>query len=629
MTNSVSIEDLKKQKRWTLWRLEPKDGKPGEFTKPPCSSKGFKHDITNPDNLKTYAELEPLAAKFSGMGFALGDFDGVAVWGVDIDKCCDRATRKFSPETRQVVIDLNTYGEYSPSGTGCHVVGLGKLPVAPGNKKEVLIRTFPGAKQLEIKGLGFYFTFTGGHLSKTPGELMDRQTEILALYDRVSKIPKATKEHDGLVLTVSLTEEERFQKLMAGDMSAYNDNHSVADFALCILLAKKYQCNAFKIDTEFRSSGLYRDDKWERVDYRENTITRAILAVAKDAPVICDDPEDELMEDDGVDEYLVNALTKDHEGWFPKGDVSLVGGSSGAGKTYWLMALLEKVRHGAEVWGHTTTQRDYRVLMVDRGTKAMRRTLNKLDLSAEAKQRVIRVTGKQHSAGPVAVMTEVTEHNPGAEAWFVEGLDLWMKEAAKMNEVSQTLDALQRLATRRNISIIASVGSPKEKTAEGRDTERYRGRDALFGSVAWGRKSETIVLISKTDNDTLHDDCPRQYSVLVRNGWSEHFWMAFKNGELQMVARPEPKEEQAKPPKRTAVQTMGLNCLFKFKRGERVVYSPDLGARATFYRWLDLAVESGELTCSDGNYYVAYADSPEGGRELDTETNTQRVSVST
>lgn len=568
-----------------------------------------------------------LASKFSGIGFALGMFDGVSVWGVDIDKCCDRATGKFSLETRQVVIDLDTYSEFSPSGTGCHVVGLGKLPIEPGHKKEVLVRPFPGAKQIEIKGLGFYFTFTDLHLSKTPVDILNRQEQVLALYDRVLKIPKATKIHDGLVVTVTLSEEERFQKLWAGDMRAYNDDHSAADFALCILLAKKYQCNPFKVDAEFRKSGLYRD-KWERDDYRENTITRAILAVAKDVPVICDDPEDELMEDDGVDEYLVNALTKDHEGWFPKGDISLVGGSSGAGKTYWLMTLLEKVRHGADVWGHTTTQRDYRVLMMDRGAKAMRRTLDKLALSADAKQRVIRVTGKQQAAGPIAVMKEETERNPGAEAWFIEGLDLWLKEAAKMNEVSQVLDALQRLATRRNISIIASVGAPKEKTAEGRDTERYRGRDALFGSVAWGRKSETIVLISKTDNDPLHDDCPRQYSVLVRNGWSEHFWMAFKDGALQMVARPEPKPEPVKAPKRTALQTMGLNCLFKFKRGERVVYSPNLGARATFYRWLDQAVENGELVRSGGDYYIAYGDSPDGVRGPDTETNTESVSVS-
>ena len=167
-------------------------------------------------------------------------------------------------------------------------------------------------------------------------------------------------------------------------MSAHNGDHSAADFALCILLAKKYGCNAFKMDDEFRKSGLYRDDKWERARTTvRTTITATIMAVAKDAPVIFEDPEDEPMEDDGMDEYLVNALSKDHEGWFPKGDVSLVGGSSGTGKTYWLMTLLEKVRHGADVWGHTSVPRDYRVLMLDRGAKAMRRTLNKLGLSGK------------------------------------------------------------------------------------------------------------------------------------------------------------------------------------------------------------------------------------------------------
>ena len=72
----MTIDELKQQKRWTLWRLEP--GPNGKPTKPPCSPEGFKHDITNPANLRTFVELEPLASKFSGLGYALGEFDGVA-----------------------------------------------------------------------------------------------------------------------------------------------------------------------------------------------------------------------------------------------------------------------------------------------------------------------------------------------------------------------------------------------------------------------------------------------------------------------------------------------------------------------------------------------------------------------
>jgi len=254
--------------------------------------------------------------------------------------------------------------------------------------------------------------------------------------------------------------------------------------------------------------------------------------------------------------------------------------------------------------------------MLDRGAKAMRRTLDKLGLSAEAKQRVLRLTGAQRDLGPVAVLTQATERDPGAECWFIEGLDMWLKEAGKMSEVSAVLDDLQRLATLRNIAVIASVGSSKEKTAEGRDTERYRGRDTIFDSVAWGRKAETIVLISKTDNDPLHDDCPRQYSILVRNGRSEHFWMDFAGGELRIVPRPEPKEP-VKIAKPTAIERMARNCMAKFKPGELVTYTEVLGSRPTFYRWRDEAVDDGLIVRAGTSFYMAH---DRGGCWIETDT---------
>ncbi|PYX30486.1 MAG: hypothetical protein DMG80_12170 [Acidobacteria bacterium] len=506
---------------------------------------------------------------------------------MDIDKCCDAVTGKFTPESREIVIGLDSYSEYSPSGTGAHVFGLGELP---GDGKPI-VRPIPGAKQIEIKAKGFYFTYSARHLSKTPASLMPRQTELNALCKHVLSITQSKRS-----LVISGNEEEKYRKLMAGDFSDYAGDLSRADLGLLNILARRLNNDMFKMDEAWIKSPLYRD-KLERTDYRSATIMKAI----KGEPVFTNEDED-VMEDDGIDEYVVEACSKDHEGWFPLGDVSLVGGSSGTGKTYWMMTLFEKVRRGADVWGHTAQARDYRVLMLDRGAKAMRRTLNRLGLPPEAKERVIRVTSAQQLAGPVAVLTETTEREPGAKAWFVEGLDLWLKEANKMSEVAQVLDELQRLATRRNVAIIASVGSAKEKTAEGRDSERYHGRDTLFGSVAWGRKSETIVLISKTDNDPLHDDCPRQYSVLVRNGKSEHFWMGFKDGELQIVERPRPKIGKGPPSKAGLLK---LNVFAKFKRGERIRYSPDMGASPkTYYDWLKVAVAEGLIEHRDGTYWM-------------------------
>jgi hypothetical protein len=590
-----TLEDLKLQRRWVLWRLIHKPGTP-KPTKIPFQVNGKMARTNDPATWATHADCEAVVSQFSGIGLVLGEVDGVSVWGVDIDNCCDAVTGKFTPESREVVIGLDSYSEYSPSGTGCHVFGIGPLP----GDGEPVVRPHPGCKQIEIKGRsykgrGFYFTFSGRHLSKTPRDLMHRQKEITVLYNRVQTMPTKTGSK-GVTVRITSDEETRYKQLMAGDMSDYDDNHSVADMALVSILAKRHHNNAFLIDQEFCKSGLYRQ-KWDRLDYKWSTIGKVI----KGEPVF-DDADDALMEDDGVDEYLVDALGKGHEGWFPKGDVSLIGGSSGSGKTYWVMTLLEKVRGGADVWGHKAIARDYRVVMHDRGQKGMRRTLDALGLSVEARQRVIRLTSKQQSLQPAEVLEAAIDKNPGAEAWFIEGLDMWFPNTIKMEVVAPIMDGLQRLATRRNVAVIATVGAPKEKTAERRDTERYHGRDALFGSSALARKCETVVLISKTD--MADENSPRQYSVLPRNGRAERFWMTFACGKLIVVDPPPPKEQGIPGRKPAKGGLLKLNIWAKFKPGERVVYSHELGvSRAFYYDWVKIAVAEGVMEQRDGVYY--------------------------
>jgi hypothetical protein len=485
-----------------------------------------------------------------------------------------------------IVIGLDSYGEYSPSGTGCHVLGLGKLP-GPGLKKP-----HPGCKAVEVKSDGYYFTFTGRHLSKTPAALEDRQEQVLSLYDRVSKI--ATPRNTGLTVSIPLSEEERFRKLMAGDMSDYNGDHSTADFALCILLAKKHGCNAFKIDAEFRESGLYRE-KWERDDYRESTITRAVTAVAKDAPVIFADPEDEPIEDDGVTEYLVDALPEPmHEGWFPKGEVSLIGGSSGAGKTSWAMPLLERIRKGADVFGHSSKPRDYRVLLHDRSKKAMQRTVRSLGLSTEAIQRVIRLSTTQQSRPPAEILESIVEGEPGVECWFIEGLDLWIKDPNKMEVVGPVIDGLQRIATRRNVAVLGTVGSPKQR---GKDN-KYYGRDSLFGSAALARKVETVVLMSLHNDDDPNS--ARRCTVLPRNGRAETLFFEWQTEGLCLTTEPQAV------PELKAIDRMEERIFNAVQPGGEIKFQPGFGNRNLFFAWKDKAMKQGKVTRSNGKYYRAF-----------------------
>ena len=58
-------------------------------------------------------------------------------------------------------------------------------------------------------------------------------------------------------------------------MSAYNNDHSSADLALCNMLAFWTGKNFHKIDSLFKKSGLYRE-KWDRDDYKKSTIEKAI-----------------------------------------------------------------------------------------------------------------------------------------------------------------------------------------------------------------------------------------------------------------------------------------------------------------------------------------------------------------
>lgn len=64
-------------------------------------------------------------------------------------------------------------------------------------------------------------------------------------------------------------------QLWSGDISAYGNDHSDADQALCNHLAFWFGGDAERMDRSFRQSGLYRD-KWERTDYRERTLDRSI-----------------------------------------------------------------------------------------------------------------------------------------------------------------------------------------------------------------------------------------------------------------------------------------------------------------------------------------------------------------
>lgn len=572
---TLTIEDLKAQKRWVLWRLEKRPGE-SKDTKVPYQMSGAKASSDRPETWVTYAEAAANSVGFSGVGLVMGEVDGVCLCGVDIDACCDAQTGKFTPESREIVIGLDSYSEYSPSGTGVHILMLGTLHGRKGMKLP-----FPGTKAVELYDHSRYLTFTGRQLSKAPAYVVERDEAVNALYERVLA---SKAKSPGLTVTISVSEEERLKRLMAGDLSLYHDDHSAADFALCCLLAKKHDCNAFKIAADFEESGLLRDKWIERDDYRENTIARAIKAVARETPILFDD--DGLAEDREL-EYLVSS-------WFPKGEVSLIGAPSGAGKTSFGLNLLESLRTGREVWGHPAKARDYRVLSHDRSKRSMVSTVRALGLSVEeVLPRVIRLTTKQQLANPADVFGACLSANPGVEVWFIEGLDMWIPEMNKMDVVAPIMDGLQRLATLHDVAVIATVGSPKQK---GKD--KYTGRDALFGSAALARKAETIVTVGWTDDDDPNS--VRKVVVMPRTGQSETLFFTWLDGRFGLTKEPQAVLNVGTDFNRNLTRAV----VARFNDGGPVKYLEQFGSERTFYAWQKWAANNGLIQKMKNRWFL-------------------------
>lgn len=579
----MTIGELRMQHRWVCWKLTHIPGK-DKPTKVPYMPSGRKAESDEPDTWSTYAECMAVVSQFSGVGCVLGE----GVFGVDIDECCDAVSGKFTPESREIVIALDTYAEFSYSGDGCHLLGLGDLDEKyRKNKRKVIVKQIPGCKQIEIKSDGFYFVYTGRHLKKTPPELMPRRQQLDALCEKVAAVTKAG-------LTVSAPDDAaRFAKLWAGDMSDYADNHSVADMALVSILARRFNNNAFVIDAEFCKSGLYRE-KWDRPDYKWSTIWKVIRGAE---PVAAFDDE-EPMTEDGPTEFLTESPSETEDGWCPLGEVSLIGGPSGVGKTSWVLAMLEKIRHGETVWGHKTKPREYRAILHDRSARGFMRTVRHLRLPPESVKRIVRLSTTQQKMDAAEILEAAIIQNPGVSVWLIEGLDLWCDNMLKMEIVAPFIDSLQRVATRHNVCILGTVGSPKQKP-----DDRYYGRDALFGSATLARKVETIVLISLTD--FKDGNSPREYCIMPRNGPEERIYLRWDRdaGALVQCDKPEPVAEEKKLS--PAMLRMAQNCFHKFKPGDEVLYCPDLGAASTFYRWRDQAVADGRVVNHSGRYVMA------------------------
>ncbi|KAF5059812.1 hypothetical protein DSECCO2_332320 [anaerobic digester metagenome] len=228
-----------------------------------------------------YALMQP-GCKYDGFGF---EFNDNGIVGVDLDHVINEIGT-VTPEALEIVNQLNSYTEISPSGTGLHIWVYGNIP-EKGRKR----------KEIEIYKAGRYFTMTG-HVFGDLKPIEHRDAEIKALFDEYfpqggntdqqsskaiesvqTYIPTSFKTPQEIYSIVqhSANREKFFNYFHGVNLS---DDESSNDIGFCNMLAFWTGKDPALMDQIFRESKLMRP-KWDRKEstfgtYGNRTIQKAI-----------------------------------------------------------------------------------------------------------------------------------------------------------------------------------------------------------------------------------------------------------------------------------------------------------------------------------------------------------------
>lgn len=273
---------LKMRGQWILWKYEIAEGKK---TKVPYQIDGEKAQVSNRRTWSSFAAVVKFYLQndfFDGIGFVFSKQDDFI--GIDIDGCVE--DEKINPFATEIIDTLDSYTEFSPSGTGVHIIIRGGLP------QSVLGTGRKNVKHgLEVYQHGRFFTFTGNREnSNDVYERTDELAEVFEKYFDDSDIKDRVNLSEFDKDEIKWSNEELWERMFRSsngdkiralyDGQLLSGDHSSDDMALCNYLAFWTAKSATRMDVMFRESGLIRD-KWDRITYGDTGETYGERTIAK------------------------------------------------------------------------------------------------------------------------------------------------------------------------------------------------------------------------------------------------------------------------------------------------------------------------------------------------------------
>lgn len=282
---------LRERAQWVCWKYVQRDDKPTK-----CPVNPHTGDMADSTDATTWGTFDQAIdawgrdPELTGVGYVFAADDPFC--GVDLDDCVDPATGELKSWAQRIVDELDSYAEYSPSGTGVKIF-------IEGAKPGTRCRKAYEDGEVEMYDRGRFFTLTGARLDSVPESPQARADALTALYRRVfgdvddeptpadvadaaPTEPAALSDDHILKLAASPKRPggkgPKFADLWAGRWNAHFNSPSEADASLVGTLAY-YTKDAAQIDRLFRASGLVRD-KWDELrgerTYGEQTIESAL-----------------------------------------------------------------------------------------------------------------------------------------------------------------------------------------------------------------------------------------------------------------------------------------------------------------------------------------------------------------
>ena len=293
--------ELKKEERWCLYKIIQRDGK---NTKLPLKPNG-KPAKSN-DKMTWHSYEDCIKALNKNIGDGLGFFLGDGYIGIDIDKVSyDIFVYSMDYHAKSMTADflrgISTYGELSPSKTGLHFIGKGKVP---GERKR--------HKNLEIYDEGRFFTVTGNVIKdKDRSHIKPIEQELLPLYQKYMPAVgnqiehKETRDKQGKRSTKENSFAQRYRQssndvlellfekgyfhytredlrqIYYGNYESYFNSQSEADFFMLGRLLY-YTSDTEKAISIMENSGLKREKWYKRrgaTDYIHYIANKAIASI--------------------------------------------------------------------------------------------------------------------------------------------------------------------------------------------------------------------------------------------------------------------------------------------------------------------------------------------------------------